>query len=106
MMIKYRVSNVAKDFEVPGKRIVTLLEEKLGKQVKSMTVLEEEDLNVIFEQLTQETALPNFDDYFALQNEKPAEEAPTAAEAPAAEAAPVPEAASEKKEAQIGRAHV
>ena len=62
MMIKYRVSNVAKDFEVPGKRIVTLLEEKLGKQVKSMTVLEEEDLNVIFEQLTQETALPNFDD--------------------------------------------
>ena len=26
MMIKYRVSNVAKDFEVPGKRIVTLLE--------------------------------------------------------------------------------
>jgi len=29
MMIKYRVSNVAKDFEVPGKRIVTLLEEKL-----------------------------------------------------------------------------
>ena len=31
MMIKYRVTNVAKDFDVPGKRIVTILEEKLGK---------------------------------------------------------------------------
>ena len=72
MMIKYRVTNVAKDFDVPGKRIVAILEEKLGKQVKSQTALEEEDLDVIFEQLTQETELPNFDAYFALQAEKPA----------------------------------
>ena len=75
MMIKYRVSNVAKDFDIPGKRIITLLDEKMGKQVKSMTALEEEDLDLIFETLTQETALDNFNAYFALQNEKPAEKA-------------------------------
>ena len=92
MMIKYRVSNVAKDFDIPGKRIIALLDEKMGKQVKSMTALEEDELDLIFETLTQETALENFDAYFALQNEKPAKKAPAAA--PAAEnqpaAAPVP----------------
>ena len=34
-MIKYRVTNVAKDFEVSGKRIVTILEEKLGKHLRT-----------------------------------------------------------------------
>ncbi len=102
MMIKYRVSNVAKDFDIPGKRIIALLDEKMGKQVKSMTALEEEDLDLIFETLTQETALENFDAYFALQNEKPAEKAPAAAPAsenqPAA-AAPAPAAKADGKPA-------
>ena len=92
MMIKYRVTNVAKDFEVTGKRIVAILEEKMGKQVKSQTALEEEDLDVIFEQLTQETELPNFDAYIAMQAEQPAakEEPAPVAEAPTAEAPAAP----------------
>ena len=108
MMIKYRVSNVAKDFDIPGKRIIALLDEKMGKQVKSMTALEEDELDLIFETLTQETALENFDAYFALQNEKPAKKAPAAAPAaenqPAAapasaEAAPAPAAKADGKPA-------
>ena len=100
MMIKYRVSNVAKDFDIPGKRIIALLDEKMGKQVKSMTALEEEELDLIFETLTQETALENFDAYFALQNEKPApaaeEKAPEAEPSVAAQ----PAASAPKAETQ------
>ena len=101
MMIKYRVSDVAKDFGVPTKEIVELLAKYIQPAKKSATALEENELDIIFEHYTQKHNSDNLDAYFATANEKkkeepkpkPAavvmtEEEAAAAAAPAAPAAP------------------
>ncbi len=95
MMIKYRVSDVAKDFEVPSKDIVNLLAQYIQPAKKSATALEEHELDIIFEHYTQKYNTDNLDAYFAEgENRKkkeekaaPVEETP-AANAPAAQSAP------------------
>ena len=73
MMIKYRVHEVAKDFDVPSKDIITLLSEFVSEPKKSQTVLEENELNIIFDYMTQNNQVESFDNYFA-QGEKAREE--------------------------------
>ncbi len=65
MMIKYRVHEVAKDFDVPSKDIVTLLANFFSEQKKSQTALEESELNIIFDYMTQNNQVESFDAYFA-----------------------------------------
>ncbi len=65
MMIKYRVHEVAKDFDIPSKNIVTLLKDHFGVEKKSQTALEENELNVIFDAVTLEHQVESFDAYFA-----------------------------------------
>ena len=72
MVIKYRVHEVAKDFEQNTKDIVALLGQFYEEPKKSMTALEEDELNTLFEYITQNNQVENFDAYFAMQNEKPA----------------------------------
>ncbi len=93
MMMKYRVSEVAKDFGVPSKEIVELLAKYFDTPKKSMTALEENELDVVFEYFTQKNQVENFDEYFASANERPAapKEVP-AAPAPAQAAGPKPDA--------------
>ena len=103
MMIKYRVSEVAKDFGVPSKEVIGLLAKYVDTPKKSATALEENELDLVFEYFTQKNSVENFDAYFATAAEKkepekaPAPEkadaAPAAASAPAASASrPVPPA--------------
>ena len=73
MMIKYRVHEVAKDFDVPSKDIITLLSGFISEPKKSQTVLEENELNIIFDYMTQNNQVESFDYYFA-QGEKAREE--------------------------------
>ncbi len=73
MMIKYRVHEVAKDFDVPSKDIITLLSGFISEPKKSQTVLEENELNIIFDYMTQNNQVESFDNYFA-QGEKAREE--------------------------------
>ncbi|MDR0314500.1 MAG: translation initiation factor IF-2 N-terminal domain-containing protein, partial [Oscillospiraceae bacterium] len=54
MVIKYRVHEVAKDFGKQSKEIVELLARFFDGQKKHMTVLEDDELNMIFETFTQE----------------------------------------------------
>ncbi|MBQ2295954.1 MAG: translation initiation factor IF-2 N-terminal domain-containing protein [Clostridia bacterium] len=65
MMIKYRVHEVAKDFDVPSKDIITLLSGFVSEPKKSQTVLEENELNIIFDYMTQNNQVESFDNYFA-----------------------------------------
>ena len=92
MMIKYRVSDVAKDFNVPAKEIIAVLADHNFAGKKSATALEEQELNVIFEHYTQKHNTDNLDAYFATANDKPKEEPkkeePAVVVTPAAEAAP------------------
>ena len=88
MMIKYRVSEVAKDFGAPSKEVIELLGKYVDTPKKSMTALEEEELDLVFEHFTQTHQVENFDAYFATAAEKSAQkEAPTVQPAPAAQAA-------------------
>ena len=85
MMIKYRVSEVAKDFGVPSKEVIGLLAKYVDTPKKSATALEENELDLVFEYFTQNNSVENFDAYFATAAEKQ-QTAP--APAPKADAAP------------------
>lgn len=67
-MIKYKVKEVADDFNVKSKKITDILSEKCGVNKKSMTSLETDELNVIFDVMTGETALKDFSEYFAVRD--------------------------------------
>lgn len=88
MMIKYRVSEVAKDFGVPSKEVIGLLAKYVDTPKKSATALEENELDLVFEYFTQKNSVENFDAYFATAAEKKeAEKAPAPEKADAATAA-------------------
>ena len=65
MLIKYKIHELSKDFEVNSKDIITLLKDKLGVDKKSQTSLEDTELDLIFDYLTQKNEVKNFDEYFA-----------------------------------------
>ena len=89
MINKYRVHEVAKDFNIKSNVVLELLAKYFPDQKKHMTALEETELDVIFETFTQQRQVESFDAYFALQNEKKPEEAAEVkkAQAPAEEKA-------------------
>ena len=53
MTIKYKVSDVAKDLNVPAKQIVDLLAQKGGEVKKTGANLTEKEVNLVFEHFTQ-----------------------------------------------------
>ena len=73
MVVKYKVSDVARDFKVSNKDIIKLLEERFGTAKKAVTALTDEELNVIMEHFTRKAEVKSFDEYFAMAN-KPREE--------------------------------
>ena len=90
MMNKYRVHEVAKDFDKPSKSVIDLLGEYFEEPKKHMTALEEKELDVIFETFTQQNEVESFDAYFAMGKPAEAEQParPAEKEAPAAKKAP------------------
>ena len=85
MMNKYRVHEVAKDFDKPSKAVIDLLGEYFEEPKKHMTALEEKELDVIFETFTQQNEVESFDTYFAMgkaaEPEQPAKQQEKAANA-------------------------
>ena len=69
-MIKYKVKDAATDFGVPNKKITEILKTHCGVDKKTMTALAEAELDVIFDVLTKENSVENFDKYFAARYEK------------------------------------
>ena len=87
---KYRVHEVAKDFGSTSKKIIEILEKISDEPKKHTTVLEDRELDYIFETVTQQSEVSSFDAYFAAgeaqkaaKTEKKAEEAPAAKAEPA-----------------------
>ncbi len=64
MTIKYRVHEVAKDFEKSSEEILDILNTYTEGEKKKMSALEESDLDIIFDKLTQSTAVKSFKAYF------------------------------------------
>lgn len=69
MMMKYRVHEVAKDFDKPNKEVIDLLSEVFGETKKHMTALTEAELDVVFDHFTQQNQVKSFDYYFSLGEE-------------------------------------
>ncbi len=103
MINKYRVHEVAKDFDIKSNIVVDLLGKYFDGQKKHMTALEEDELDVIFETFTKENQTEDLNEYFNFvkaekKKAEKAEEAAPAEEKEEAKAEPAPEKAAEKKE--------
>ena len=65
MVIKYKVSDIAKDFGKNNKDIINILGEYCeGPAKKANTVLEENELNILFDKLTEDNSVESLNDYF------------------------------------------
>ena len=89
MIEKVKLNEVAKDLNISGKDLTTLLQQRFGGEAKKpQTVLSGEELNFVMEHYTQQHAVKDFGEYFKLGEKKPAPAAaPKPAEKPADRAA-------------------
>ncbi|MBP3519809.1 MAG: translation initiation factor IF-2 N-terminal domain-containing protein, partial [Oscillospiraceae bacterium] len=116
--IKYRVRDVAKDLDRNAKEIMDILTKYATAPKNNMQALDEKELSIIFEYLTQNNQVESMESIFAevyhepkaAQNEAKEPEAPAAAEkdkapapekkAPKAEGKAQPQAPAQQAEAQ------
>ena len=68
-MIKYKVSDIAKDFGLTSKEIIALLSNLGEEPKKSSSALEEKELDYLFNKITNDNSVKSFDVYFAIGNE-------------------------------------
>ena len=92
LVMKYRLGEVAKDFGVANKEISAIMAEYFVPAKNHMQVLSDEELDVIFEYMTQHNQVESLEEIFVV--------APVAPPAPPAPAAPAPEAEKEKQPKQ------
>lgn len=79
MVIKVKVSDVAKDFGKSNKEIIELLDKYCGgPDKKASTVLEENELNILFDKITIQNSVKSFDAYFKSGAAKAKKEKPAA----------------------------
>ena len=108
-MMKYRVHEVAKDFNSTSKEISQILTDYASTPKNHMQVLENDELDVIFEYLTQHNQVASLADIFnvapkqetkapAPAAKQPQKQDAKSKEAPAPTPAPAPAAAPKKKE--------
>ncbi len=70
MITKYKVNEVAKDFGLQNKDIIETLAKHFDDPKKSQTALDTKELDVLFDVLTQENSVANFDAFFAMQKKE------------------------------------
>ena len=100
MITKYKVNEVAKDFGLQNKQVTDVLGKYFDDPKKSSSALDSKELDVLFDVLTQEHSVENFNAYFAMQKKE--EKKPEPKKAPEKKEAPKKaegEKAPEKKEA-------
>jgi len=94
-MIKYRVHEVAKDFGIPTKSVTQILTDYIAPPKNHMQVLESNELDVIFEYITQHNQVESLEEIFKVEPKA----APKQEEKKAEVAAPAKEAAAPAKSA-------
>ena len=95
--IKYRLRDVAADFGVAPKEIAQILEKYCEKPKSNTQVLTTEELNVVFDYMTQHNQIKSLEQVFAVTAKPAAKEEPKPQEAPKAEA---PKAAPQQRQEQ------
>ena len=97
-LVKYRLKEVAADFGVTTKEIAQIIEKFFEKPKSNTQVLTEEELNVLFDYITQTNQIESLEQVFAVQP-APKAEAPKA-EQPKAEAKPAAQTTQQHKAEQ------
>jgi len=75
MISRYKISDLAKDFNMSSKDIIALVGKLTGEEKKSSTVLIENEIAMVFDALTKKNAVKSFDEYFAMGAETRAAQA-------------------------------
>ena len=108
---KYKVHELAKDFDINSKEVVEILTQNGFEAKKSMTALDPNELDVLFEVITAKNSVDSFDKYFAAgaKKEEPKPEPEKVEEKKTEEKKPEPKAedkkpAAEKKPEQKSKA--
>ena len=99
--IKYKIKEVADDFAMPAREIIEIVGRFFPKPKSSSQNLNEEQLNVVFDYITQTHQIDSIEQVFAAAAKPEPAPAP-APEAPKQSAAPAPAAAPAAKPAQSG----
>ena len=94
-LIKYRVREVASDFGMAPKEIAEIISKYFEKPKSNTQVLTDEELNVVFDHITQTHQIDSLEQVFAVAPKAEAKPAP----APVQEEKPVQTAAKEEKTA-------
>ena len=105
-LVKYRLREVAADFGVAPKQIAQIMEQFFEKPKSNTQVLTEEELNVVFDYMTQTNQIESLEVVFAVQpapkaepkKEEPKEEKAAAPKQEQAKPAAAPKAEAPKKE--------
>ena len=100
-LVKYKIRDVAKDFNMVPKSVVALVGEYFEAPKSSAQVLTDEQLNVIFDRITRDNQIDSIEEVFAAA---PAPEKPQAEAAPAPEAVPAAEKPAETAAASAPQA--
>lgn len=102
MVIKIKVSEIAKDLGKSNKDIIEILDTYCGEPAKKAgAVLSDEELNVIFDKITQQNSVSNFDSYYASKKAKPSTEKKSAKKAEPKEKKDDPKAKKHQSQAAI-----
>ena len=101
-LVKYRLKEVAADFGVAPKEIAQIIEKFFEKPKSNTQVLSEEELNVLFDYITQVNQIDSLEKVFNVQPKPKAEEPKQEpkAEAPKQEAKPAAQSAQQPKAEQ------
>ena len=76
---KYRIRDVAKDFGMTTKEISDIVTKYFEKPKSNMQVLDDQQLNVLFEHITQHHQIASLEQVFAVAPAKPKQETPAPA---------------------------
>lgn len=84
---KYKVHELAKDFDINSKEVIEILTENGFEAKKSMTALDPNELDFLFDVITAKNSVKSFDSYFAAgtKQEEPKAEPEKAKDEPAKE---------------------
>ena len=66
MTNKYKISDLAKDFNMKSKDLLTVINEVTGSEKKSGATLNEEEIGLVFLAITSNAQVKSFDEYFAM----------------------------------------
>ncbi len=69
MTNKYKISDLAKDFNMKSKDLIAVITEATGSEKKSGAALNEQEIGLVFEKITAQNSVKNFKEYFATGEE-------------------------------------